>query len=570
MARRWGLGPVFALEWLTTSRRWQVYAGRVLFVGGLLLALACVWLAQVAGRPGATIREQANTGQSFFRAIVTTQYILILIVTPSALAGVICQDRGRGDLVHLLLTDLSNAEIVLGKLAGRLVPVLGMVACSLPVLALGTLLGGIDPRALAGAFVVAVATAILCGSIAMAFSTWGTKTHEVILATMGVEAIWLLFTPIWWFLAAHWARSAPPRWAMAIEPFDLAMGFYYRPDEVGWIDFAGYCGACLAISAGLIALSVARIRAVTIAGMDGSRPRSKKARDVDRTRHLDRDPAGWHERHRRRLTPWMRKLIAVYFAFAVGFGGLAIQDGIWPLPTNNYGWFPGYVVGFASSFGLALIVLTAATATADERSRGSLDVLLTTPLPTRQIVLAKWWGAFRHVGMLLVVPTAVALPLAWTTGRWGIAALVPISIVAWAASASSVGLLISTWSRRPARAVTTAVTLYMLVAIGWPIVVMSALSDSLGGFWGFTIISPFYGAFFATLLVGKPLPYYAPGADWFCGAGAFLHAVTAAVGLLTVLATFDRALGRVPDRARRPAGGNGVRRPPFRDVRRRR
>ena len=36
----------------------------------------------------------------------------------------------------MLVTDLSDPEIVLGKLAARLLPVLGLVACSWPVLAI--------------------------------------------------------------------------------------------------------------------------------------------------------------------------------------------------------------------------------------------------------------------------------------------------------------------------------------------------------------------------------------------------------------------------------------------------
>ena len=51
-----------------------------------------------------------------------------------------------GDLAHMLATDLSDAEIVLGKLAARLLPVLGLVGCTWPVLAITSLLGGIDPR----------------------------------------------------------------------------------------------------------------------------------------------------------------------------------------------------------------------------------------------------------------------------------------------------------------------------------------------------------------------------------------------------------------------------------------
>jgi hypothetical protein len=40
MPPRLGFGPVFANEWLTTSRRWQSYAGRAIFVAVLLLGLS--------------------------------------------------------------------------------------------------------------------------------------------------------------------------------------------------------------------------------------------------------------------------------------------------------------------------------------------------------------------------------------------------------------------------------------------------------------------------------------------------------------------------------------------------
>ena len=35
---------------------------------------------------------------------------------------------------------------------------------------------------------------------------------------------------------------------------------------------------------------------------------------------------------------------------------------------------------------------------------GSLDVLLSTPLSTKSIVAAKWWGMFRRVLVLAMVP----------------------------------------------------------------------------------------------------------------------------------------------------------------------
>jgi hypothetical protein len=45
---------------------------------------------------------------------------LSLLVAPAASAGAICLDRTRGCLVHLLVTDLSDTEVALGKLAAAL------------------------------------------------------------------------------------------------------------------------------------------------------------------------------------------------------------------------------------------------------------------------------------------------------------------------------------------------------------------------------------------------------------------------------------------------------------------
>ena len=49
---------------------------------------------------------------------------------------------------------------------------------------------------------------------------------------------------------------------------------------------------------------------------------------------------------------------------------------------------------FQVSLGLLLLSVSAATSLAEERVRGSLDVLLCTPLSTRSILVGKWWGSF--------------------------------------------------------------------------------------------------------------------------------------------------------------------------------
>src|SRR5207302_812028 len=90
---------------------------------------------------------------------------------------------------HLLATDLSDAELVLGKLAARLLPVLALAACPVPVLFGATLLGGIDPQAAVGATLVTLGVAVLGCTLALTLSVWGRKTHEVLLAVTRVRTV---------------------------------------------------------------------------------------------------------------------------------------------------------------------------------------------------------------------------------------------------------------------------------------------------------------------------------------------------------------------------------------------
>ncbi len=102
----------------------------------------------------------AELGEWFFQAVIGTQLTLVLLAAPAATAGAICIDRARGTLTHMLMTDLADFEIVLGKLAARLVPVVGLVACTLPMMELLILFGGVAPEAVWGAFVVTLGVAL--------------------------------------------------------------------------------------------------------------------------------------------------------------------------------------------------------------------------------------------------------------------------------------------------------------------------------------------------------------------------------------------------------------------------
>jgi hypothetical protein len=122
---RWGLGPVFAAECVTTSRRWQVYAGRTLHVASVLAAMTLIWLTRFRDGQLTTIQENAAVGLALFDAIMAVELVLAIAIVPAAAAGAICQDKMRGGLTQMMVTDLSDAEIVLGLALATWQPRLG-------------------------------------------------------------------------------------------------------------------------------------------------------------------------------------------------------------------------------------------------------------------------------------------------------------------------------------------------------------------------------------------------------------------------------------------------------------
>jgi hypothetical protein len=236
----------------------------------MLVGMSIVWISRdreifTPGQALTTYQKMAQIGVAFFYAMAGIQVSLVMLAAPAAAAGSICMDRARGTLMHMLMTDLSDVEVVLGKLGARLAPVLGLIACGVPVMALAALLGGIDFGAIAALFVVSLALAVLGCTLALTISVWATKTHEVLMAVYLIECLWLLALPIWRISVSGTPGMAPPDWFQKANPFVLVLAPYNQPGFADAIDFAAFAGVVLGLSLALAVLSVARLRKVVIA-----------------------------------------------------------------------------------------------------------------------------------------------------------------------------------------------------------------------------------------------------------------------------------------------------------------
>jgi ABC-type transport system involved in multi-copper enzyme maturation permease subunit len=575
---RWGPGPVFIYECLANSRRWQTYALRSAGVAALLCAMAMI--ASSRETTAESWRDYASLGEGYFIALIGVELAIVLLAAPAATAGAICLDRARGTLAHMLMTDLSDSEIVLGKLAARLLPVLGLVACTWPVMAICSLLGGIDPIALTLAFAIIVAIAVLGCSIALAISVWARKSHEVILVTYTVFILCGLFWPIWYMLAfAGWAGPVPD-WALLANPFYVAFAPYADPGKLQLWDYSVFFAVTLGASVVSTVIAVWRMRPVACRGA-AEKNRGPWIGWMGRVSRwlpgpsLDRNPVLWREWHRSRPSRWMTAIVVLLMGttFVLCVGG-AVAFWINGVNIGPRAVWP--IVGICSYmfhmiFGLLMIAAIAPTSMAEERQRGSLDLLATTTLSSRAIVVGKWLGTFRLVWPITIGPGLLALAMAtarsqhFAFGRgmppdyyrqftfgarcYG-AVLVVVTIVAHGALITSVGLALAVWVKRQSRAIALSVGWFILVTAVCPIVISMMMSGGPSPRETGFALSPVGTCGFLVTLLTQRTYAFSNGVLWrgtLWAAEVFI----AAMGLLWLTVwTFDACFDRIPDRPR--------------------
>ena len=593
IARWWG--PVFEAERVTRARRWQVYALRSVFVGVLLLAFFLVWWSRGISGDSVNFRQMAQMGASIYETLINLQLLAVLLIAPAATAGAVCLDKSRGMLAHVFVTDLNNREVILGKLAARLLPVWGLMGCALPVLALATWLGGIDPVALTGAYCIIAGVAVLGCSVALVLSVWASKPHEVLSVVYGTWIVWILAE----IVDQIFRRANRGRWWLEwSNPFSLASLPYDYPGETSLLEPIIFALGCGFISAVCVVVAIARVRVV---GCRSSGVGAWRAGRVERVvawlrgqvrwgkgPRLDANPVLWREWHQTRPSRWSRAVWGCFEVFSALTCVWLVVGTLVGSPILFDSEILGAMLGLLATIGLLLISTATAAVLAEERARGSLDVLMTTPVSTRSILWAKWRGAWRRIPRLAVWPlvlgtilTSVGKP---TIVQVAIVYLVPLLILAQGAALVSLGLALATWIKRTGQATAWTIALLMAAVVGWPILgsylplVPQPVYQMVPGPAGsvtYQVVAPSPASIGSTVLnwclsLGSPACNVAmplivgldndmiSRSDGIDGA-AFLILVVVWTVIYSLLAlilfeatvrTFDRCLGRAPDRPR--------------------
>ena len=494
-------GPLFRYELARLARRGAQPKFRAAFAALLLIAL---FLAYLAAFPGTTplqlltdlnqplsIDAGSRFGESFVSAFLLIQIVIVLLVTPAITAGAIGEDKDRGALELLLTTSLTSTEIVVGKLAARLVFVGSLLLTGLPVVTLVTFFGGVDIGQLAAGYAIALFSVLSLGAVSLFLSVMTKTLGSAILRAYMFVLICSLFgimcacfyypafaSPIavTWVLLNGWPRFIAP--TGPADPVEL-VGAYAAVHSV--------------IAALFIALSVRRVRYAGAAPIPTppKRPRPSVRRYEERPNLLserheprervnspprigDSNPLLWKERHFGGFFPELPSLF--------GFPGVLMMGGLLMLAFCCCLSRFGVMLGFVGS--VLVVGVGTAASVARERQRGTLESLLTLPVERRDLLWAKLRMGLISGGWVALVSLLVGLvgvPMSSVT----IPSLLMASIVfaGWMLAAGGYGLWLSVGCPTVERAVgywlVTAVLLCILPPLLWPLISASFTPASI-------------------------------------------------------------------------------------------
>ncbi len=423
-----GLAPVAALRDERGVRR------------GLLVALGSVWVVVRPRRPIA----QPGAGDAGDEGLLRDRRDAARPGAPGGAGG-----DGRGDLPrqgaghagpHAGDRPLRRRDRP-GQAGGAAGPVLGLIACTLPVVASARCWAG-STRRPGRAPTRDGRLAVLGCSLALTLSVWARKTHEVLMATYLILGR----------LAAGAGRSSGrsygvlgawaddlPTGSAASDPFPRLRRLW---SVAAWRRSRGRSprssAACLAGLGGLVTSGrpAGRGRSRPATGQAGGTIAARRARRRRAGRRTARPAASRSRRstQSRALArvaprPPVAVVAVVWGLYAAGSRLLTAGRGRRDVsaPGGSSGADSLWVNGFQVAVGILLLSVGASTSLAEERVRGSLDVLMThADVDAGRSSGASGWGPSGSVPWLAVLPTVLAAGLACAAGAgWPCCFLLP-------------------------------------------------------------------------------------------------------------------------------------------------
>jgi ABC-type Na+ efflux pump permease subunit len=452
------IGPVFTREATITPRRSRLYILRTVYAVAIFVLMCTAWLVVAGTQMIQTTGDMARFGSILFQIITPLQLTLILFLSAVYSASSVAQEKDKKTFILLLLTQLTNRELVLGRLFASLLQVIVLVAVSAPVLMLIVLFGGVAFTQVGWALAVTTVSAFAAGSLGSVVALWREKTFQTLALTTMLLVSWIGGWEALAFVGSlsdlpvlQWLASicSPSRAILNTTNPMVASGF---PGEL-----IGFCLVGLGLTAALNAIAIAFVRIwnpgrevrmhqveqateatiwsdiPTATGTEPEGEITKEASETQREAHVDArvrqvdtqsrevwdNPILWRE-----MKTWAygRKILFIRMAYWILAASVTLATWFMVDPASLLGDDPGTVLpplakilGPFMLLSLVLINALSVTSITNERDGRSLDLLLVTDLSPKEFLFGKLFGILYVTVDMVVWPVALS-GLVWLWG----------------------------------------------------------------------------------------------------------------------------------------------------------
>src|SRR5262245_21952770 len=142
-------------------------------------------------QPARNVGDIARFGRFVFSVFAVVQLTVVMAAALLFGASNVAQEKDRRTLILLLMTDLRNRELVLGKLLAGLQPVGVLIAVSFPVFCFVRMLGGVTLSQIFWLEALCVAAAMAAGSWGSMVAFWREKTFQTLAISVLGLALFL-------------------------------------------------------------------------------------------------------------------------------------------------------------------------------------------------------------------------------------------------------------------------------------------------------------------------------------------------------------------------------------------
>jgi ABC-type transport system involved in multi-copper enzyme maturation permease subunit len=414
-------GPIFSREVLTSPRHTGHFILRCGYALALLVLMYTASQATFGWQQVSSIGEIARFGALLFQLFSMVQLALVLFFAPLFAASRVAQEKDRQTLVLLLMTDLRDRELVLGKLLASLLPVAALLAVSAPVFALVSILGGVSLAQIGWSLALCAAAALAAGSWGSLVAFWREKTFQTL--AISVLGLVLFIGVVEAGVALLGSGSPAGRWLGYCDPFRGMLLVFdplaARPDlKIAVVPALPFVVALCVLAVLVNGVAVLRLR-IWNPSRTFSDPRTETdavdAAVHGATRRIWSNPIIWREictRAYGRKMVFIKLAYLALFLFAAAYvhsmrenAGELVLGIISP---------PGFAFVAVGLVALLLVNAQAVTSLTTERDAKTLELLLVTDITAKEFIYGKIGGVLYNMREAVVLPLA---GLVWLTAQ---------------------------------------------------------------------------------------------------------------------------------------------------------